>query len=60
MDIVSLIRFLINQCNSLNYGQKKTITIKNAYSINQKVKNTIEMDGYIYVKNENKLILQKL
>jgi len=60
MDIVSLIGFLINQCNSLNYGQKKTITIKSAYSINQKVKNIIEMDGcYIYVKNENKLILSK-
>jgi len=60
MDIVSLIGFLINQCNSLNYGQKKTITLKNAYSINKKVKNIIKMDGcYINIKNENKIILSK-
>jgi len=60
MDIVSLIGFLINQCNSLNYGQKKIITLKNAYSINQKVKNIIKMDGcYINIKNENKIIISK-
>ncbi len=60
MDIVSLIGFLINQCNSLNYGQKKIITLKNTYSINQKVKNIIKMDGcYIDIKNENKIILSK-
>ena len=61
MDIVSLIGFLINQCNSLNYGQKKIITLKNAYSINKKVKNIIKMDGcYINIKNENKIILSKI
>ena len=60
MDLISIVELLINQCNSLNYGQKKTITIKNAYSINQKVKNIIKMDGcYIDIKNENKIILSK-
>jgi len=60
MNIVSIIGFLINQCNSLDYGQKKIITIQNAYSINQKVKNIIKMDGcYINIKSENKIILSK-
>ena len=60
MDLVSILGFLINQCNSLNYGQKKTIIFKNAYSINQKVKNIIKMDGcYIDIKNENKIIVSR-
>ncbi len=61
MDIVSLIGLLLNQCNSLHLGEKKTINITNAYSINRKVKNIIKMDGcYINIKNENKIIISKL
>jgi hypothetical protein len=61
MDIISLIGFLLNQCNSLEYGEKKTIIIKNAYIINQKVKNIIQKDGcYIDIKNENKVIISKI
>jgi folate-binding Fe-S cluster repair protein YgfZ len=60
MDIISIIGFLLNQCNSLEYGEKKTITLKNAYIINQKVKNIIQKDGcYIDIKNENKVIISK-
>jgi len=60
MDLVSLVGFLINQCNTLHFGEKKIITLKNAYSINQKVKNIIKMDGcFIDIKNENKIVLSK-
>ncbi len=60
MDLLQIVTLLINQCNSLHFGEKKTITLKNAYAINQKVKNIIKMDGcYIDIKNENKIILTK-
>ena len=59
MDIVGLIGFLINQCNSLNFGEKKVINTDTTH-INQKIKNILKMDGcFIDIKNENKLILTK-
>lgn len=60
MDIVGIVEFLLNQCNSLHYGDKKIITLKNTSLITKKVKNILQMDKcFIYIKSENKVILYK-
>ena len=60
MDVALLVGFLINECNSLHFREKKIVTIKDAYSINQKIKSIIKMNGcFIDIKNENKIIISK-
>jgi predicted metal-dependent RNase len=56
----NILPFLINQCNSLNYGVQKIIRISSG-KVTTKIENILKKEGcYIEVLNENKLVMIRI